>query len=208
VRLSDVDVAQYRVLFLTVTFVVALLAASPVLSRVLVYPRTEFFTELWLLGPEHTAEGYPYNVSSGTEYSVYLGVSNRLGYTAYYQVQVKFRNASEPGPTSFGPEGTRVPSNVSSLLNLTVFVGDLQTWERQLPFSFTYAYNPVTGRVDFGSLTFWGIPLDLTGRSIAWNASRREFAGILFFETWLYQNETVEFTYHERFVSLRLNMTG
>ena len=207
-RLSEVDVAQYRVLFLTVTFVVTLLAASPVLSRVLVYPRTEFFTELWLLGPDHVADGYPYNVSSEAEYAVYLGVSNRLGYAACYQIQVKFRNVSEPGPTSFGPEGTRVPSNVSSLLNLTVFVGDLAVWEQRIPFSFTYAYNPVTQRVDFGSLTFSGVLLDLTGRSIAWNASRREFAGILFFETWLYRNETVGFVSHERFVSLRLNMTG
>jgi hypothetical protein len=207
-RFPSVDVEQYRVLFLVVTSVVALFAASPVLSRVLVYPRTEFFTELWLLGPGGKAEGYPYNVSSGAEYTVYLGVSNRLGYLAYYQILVKFRNESQPGPTSFGPEGTRVPSNVSSLFNLSVFVGDLQVWEQPITFSFNYTYNPVIKRVDFGSLTFNHIGLNMTGKSIAWNASKAEFVGILFFETWLYRNETLGFTYHERFVSLRLNMTA
>lgn len=198
---------EHHILFLVVTGVLVLTVASPALSRVLVFPRNEFFTELWLLGPGHKAEHYPYNVSRGAEYTVFLGVGNNLGHCAYYQIMVKFRNESQPGPTSFGPEGTRVPSNVSSLFNLSVFVGDLQVWEKPVTFSFDYTYDDVAKCVDFNSMAFNDAVLNMSGCMVARNANTTEYNGYLFFETWLYRNETLGFTYHERFVSLRLNMT-
>ena len=86
-----------------VTAVLALLVASPALQQVLVYPRTEFFTELSLLGPWSMAENYPYNITNGENYSVFLGVANQLGSCAYYQVEVKFRNETQSAPDSFRP---------------------------------------------------------------------------------------------------------
>jgi hypothetical protein len=198
---------ELRVYFLVFVSVVALFVASPALGRLLVYPRTEFFTELWLLGPSHRAEGYPFNVSVGMNYTVFLGVSNRLGHCGYYVVTVKFRNESQPGPASFGPEGTRVPSNVSSLFNMSVFVGDQQVLEQPVTFSFTYTYDDVAKLLDLSSMTFNDAVLNMTGYTVAKSANATDYAGHLFFETWLYRNETQGFTYHERFVSLRLNMT-
>ncbi len=37
-----INLSEYKVIFIVVTAVVALLVASPALSRFLVYPRTEF----------------------------------------------------------------------------------------------------------------------------------------------------------------------
>lgn len=201
------ELDEQKISFLFVGGVVFLLVASPVLSRILVFPRTEFFSELWLLGSGYKAENYPYNISRGVEYTVYLGVGNRLGYCAYYQTMVKFRNESQLGPTSFGPEGTRVPSNVSSLFNLSVFVGDLHSWEKPVTFSFDYTYDDVAERVDFTSMMLNDVVLNMSGYMVARNANTTKYTGHLFFETWLYRNETSGFTYHERFVSLRLNMT-
>ncbi|MGQ9566189.1 MAG: DUF1616 domain-containing protein, partial [Candidatus Bathyarchaeales archaeon] len=126
------NLQEYKAFFLTVVSVLALLAASPALSRLLVYPRTEFFTELWILDANHKAENYPFNVSRNQNYRIYLGIGNRLGYAAYYLVEVKFRNQTQSAPTSFGPIENRVPSNLTSLFNITAFVADEQVWELPL----------------------------------------------------------------------------
>jgi len=202
------SLGEYRVLFLVVTGILALVVASPALSRLLVYPRTEFFTELWILDVSHRAENYPFNITCNQNYSVFLGIGNRLGYCAYYVVQVKFRNQTQPAPSSFGPVEDRVPSNLSSLFNITAFVADEGVWEMPLTFSFDYGFNETLMRVEFASLNVNGVAVDLDGQVIGWDAVKREFRGFLFFEVWLYDAEVDDFGYHGRFVSLRLNMTA
>lgn len=192
---------------MTAVAVSALLVASPALSRLLVWPRTEFFTELWLLGPNHMAEDYPYNVSRSQNYSVFLGIGNHLGYCAYYSVEVKFRNQTQSTPTSFGPLANRTPSSLPSLYNITAFVADEKVWERTLTFSFDYTYNETLSRVEFLSLTLNDVMLDLRGYETIGNQSRSEFAGYLFFELWVYNSTINNFQYNGRFVSLKLNMT-
>jgi hypothetical protein len=201
------SLGDYRVLFVAVTGVLALIVASPALSRLLVYPRTEFFTELWILDANHGTEGYPFNISRNQNYSVFLGIGNRLGHCAYYVVQVKFRNQTQPAPSSFGPVEDRVPSNLSSLFNITAFVADERVWEMPLTFSFDYGFNETLMRVEFASLNVNGVVVDLDGQVIVWDAVKGEFRGFLFFEVWLYDAEVDDFGYHGRFVSLRLNMT-
>lgn len=201
------NIREYSVLFWTVVGVLALLVASPVLSRILVYPRTEFFTELWILDANHSAEGYPFNISRNQNYSVFLGIGNRLGYCAYYVVQVKFRNQTQPAPTSFGPIEDRVPSSLPSLFNITAFVADEEVWETPLAFSFDYGYNETLSQVEFYGLTLNDVVLDMKGYTINWDSEKGEFLGNLFFELWIYNRDFSEFQYHGRFVSLRLNMT-
>lgn len=204
------NIREYSVLFWTVVGVLALLVASPALSRILVYPRTEFFTELWLLDADGGTEDYPFNVTVGEEYKVFLGVGNRLGYCAYYVVQVKFRNQTQPAPTSFGPIEKRVPSSLPSLFNITAFVADEQIWELPLTFSFDYGYNETLSQVEFYGLTLNDVVLDMKGYTINWDSEKREFLGYLFFELWIYNREisdVCKFQYHGRFVSLRFNMT-
>jgi hypothetical protein len=225
------NLTQYKALFIVVTAVLALLAASPALQRVLVYPQTEFFTELSLLGPGHMAENYPYNITNGENYSVFLGVANQLGSCAYYQVQVKFRNETQSAPDSFN----RTPSSLPSLYNLNVIVADKESLEIPVNFAFNYSFRSVARTVytditvpgrpgqnatveqradnitllqaNFDSLKFNGETLNLQGYSSDWNPQTNVFYGNLVFELWIYNGTLNDFQYHTRFVDLKLNMT-
>jgi hypothetical protein len=201
-----VKLQEYRFLFLVVIAVGALLVASPALSRLLVYPRTDFFTEMWLLGPNHAAEGYPYAIVNGHNYTVFLGIANHLGYAAYYLVEVKFRNSTQSAPYDFGPLSSHTASSLFPLYNITAFVIDGGKWETPLVFSFDYTVATST-TVRMLSLTLNNVNLNMSGPSIAWNSATGTFSGFLFFELWIYNRTTSVFQYHQRDVSLVLNMT-
>jgi hypothetical protein len=198
-----VNIREYGVLFWIVVGVLALLVASPVLQRLLVYPQTEFFTEMWLLGPEHKAENYPFNITRNENYNVFLGVANHLGHGAYYEVQVKFRNQTQSAADSFN----RTSSSLPSLYSIAVFVADKETWELPLVFSFDYAYDANFSQVNFNRVMFNDVVLDLNGSSAGWDSQRNGFFGNLFFELWIYNDAVGTFTYHERFSGLWFNMT-
>jgi hypothetical protein len=204
---GQMNLDEYRLTFVVVTAIVMLLVASPAMSRLLVYPRTEFFSEMWLLGPNHTAEGYPYNVSSGQNYTVFLGVGNQLGYCAYYVVEVKFRNETQSAPSSFGPVENETPSGLPSLFNVTAFVADEQDWELPIIFSFDYGVMG-NSQVVFHSLTLNGEVLNLGGQVTAWNTTKSVFFGNLIFELWIYNSQATILSYHDRFVDLKFNMTS
>jgi len=202
------SVKDYSLLYWTVIGVTALLVASPFLSKVLVYPRTEFFTELWILDANHRAENYPYNITRGENYTIHLGISNHLGYCAYYMIQVKFRNQSQPAPTSFGPIENRSPSSLPSLFNISAFVADEQTLEIPIVFSFDYALDEQSSNVRLLSLRINDVQLNMGDFLISWDYQRKAFRGFLFFELWLYDGGENVFRYHGRFVGLWLNMTA
>jgi len=201
------NLSEYKVFFIVVTAVVALFVASPVLSRVLVYPRTEFFSEMWLLGPNHKAEGYPYNISRGQNYTVFLGIGNQLGYCLYYVVEVKFRNETQSAPSSFGPVENRTPSSLPSLFNVSAFVADEKDWELPMSFSFDYEVSLDRSQVLFHNLTLNDEILGLEGYSATWNGTRTVFFGDLMFELWIYNAQATALSYHSRFVDLKFNMT-
>jgi hypothetical protein len=200
------NIREYGVLFWTVVGIITLLIASPALSRLLVYPQTEFFTEMGLLGPHHTAEGYPFNITRGQIYNIYLNLTNHLGYFAYYVVEVKFRNDTQSMPSSFGPIKSRTPSSLPSLYNVSAFVPDAQSWELPVRFSFDYAYDSMSSVVDFYNMTFNGAVLNMSSYVAAWNSTTRQVFGSMFFEAWIYNSTTRVFQYHDRFVGLVFNM--
>jgi hypothetical protein len=197
------NMKKFTVPFFVVVAIVALLVASSALSRVLVFPRTEFFTELYILGSNGMAENYPFNISSGQSYSVTLGIGNQLGYCAYYVVEVKFRNETQSAPSSFD----NTPSSLPSLFNITAFVADQGVWEMPLTFSWSYAYNASLLEVDFVNMTLNDVVLNLQGSSTTWNASESRYYGDLVFELWIFNATTSVFQYNERYVDLKLNMT-
>jgi len=200
---SEMNLQQYKALWIVVTAVLALLVASPALQRVLVYPQTDFFTELSLLGPGHMAEDYPFNITQNENYTVYLGITNHLGSCAYYEVQVKFRNETESAPNSFNQTASTLPS----LYNVLVFVADKESCELPVTFSFDYSlFNK--NQVVFNSLTFNGASLSLAGLSTDWNSTMSVFYGNLVFELWIYNGATNTFQYNARFVDLKFNMTS
>lgn len=198
------NLEEHRVVFMIITGILVLLAASPGLSRLLVLPRTEFFTELWLLGSNHMAENYPFNVTNGEKYNVFLGLGNHLGYTAYYKIAVKFRNQTQSGPDSFN----RTPSSLPALYEIRAFVADEATWEIPIIFSFNYEYDEVRSQVDVKSITVNDVVLETKNSTITWDVKNNGFLGNLFFELWIYNSTINGFQYHERFVGIWLNMTA
>ena len=202
-RSGSVNLHEYRVLFVATVGIFALLVASPGLSRLLALPRTEFFTEFWVLDSNRRAEDYPFNVTRTGNYSVFLGIGNRLGHTAYYLVEVKLRNQTQSAPNSFN----RTSSSLPSLLNVTAFVADEKTWEYPLTFSFDYVYNEALSRVEFSSLKLNDTTVDVTDFRTRWDPGNNGFLCNLFFELWIYDAATSGFRYHERSVGLWFNMT-
>jgi uncharacterized membrane protein len=202
------NLTQYKALFIAVTAILALLVASPALQRVLVYPQTEFFTELTLLSPVHTAENYPYNITQNGNYTIFLGVTNQLGACAYYQVEVKFRNETQSAPDDFNQTGSSLPS----LYNITAFVANKESLEKPVTFAFDFNYSLINNfgqqQANFNSLTLNGVTLNLQGQSSVWNPQTHEFYGNLVFELWLYNSTIGDFQYNHRFVGLRFNMTS
>jgi len=193
----------YGVLFVATVGILALLIASPGLSRLLVLPRTEFFTEFWILDSNHRAEDYPFNVTRTAYYSVFLGIGNRLGHTAYYLVEVKLRNQTQSAPNSFN----RTSSSLPSLFNVTAFVADKRTWEYPLAFSFDYRLNEELSQVELFSLKLNGVTVDVTGFRTVWDWRSRGFLCNLFLELWIYDAASNGFRYHGRSVGLWFNMT-
>lgn len=203
------SLVKHAVPYFVVMALVALLAASPVIGKVASYPRTEPFTELWVLGSSHMAGDYPYGVSSGQNYSVFLGIGNQLGYCAYYVVEVKFRNETQSAPYSYGGLANMTPSSLPSLFNFTAFVADQNNWELPLTFSFDYVMvNDTALQVDFDRMVLNDVVLDLRGSSTAWDFNKTRFYGDLVFELWLFNSKSQVFQYHQRFVDLKLNMTA
>lgn len=193
---------DYRVLFLVGTLVLALVAASPALGLVVPLGGSERFSELWLLGPDRLAEGYPFDVVEGELYSVFVGVGNRLGGSEYYRVCVKFRN----GTGSFPDVDGGVPSGLPSLMEYRFFVGDGEVWES--PVSFGFRDVAVDGSVaSVGSVVVDGVVFPVDAVAV-WDSEAEGFMFQLFFELWRYDVESDEMRFDGRVVGLWLNLTA
>jgi len=180
-----------------------LLAASPALSLIVSFPRGgESFSELWLLGPNHMAEDYPFNVQTGEDYSLFLGVGNHLGHSAYYLVCAKFRNQTQPLPNASSSE----PSSLSSIYEFQFFLADGDVWETPVAFEIPGASiqgdSVVVESISVNDRSFE------VGCSSAWDSEYSGFYFQLFFELWLYDSARSSFQFHDRFVGIWLNMTG
>ena len=182
--------------------VLGLIISSPTLGMVVKFPRGESFSELWILGPNRMAEDYPFNVSANEVYSVYLGVGNHMGSSAYYVVYVKFRSQLEPLPNIT----TGTPSPLPALSEYRVILEDGKTWEAPLEFSFSEVsfienqclvancvVNDVASRVDTTAL---------------WDAENNGYYYQVFVELWIYNLASKGLQFHNRFASIWLNMTG
>jgi hypothetical protein len=196
-KLSD-----WKSVFAATGLVGMLLFASPVLSTILRFPSGERFSELWLLGPGHMTEGYPFDVTAGESYLVYVGVGNQMGSSVYYGVQVKLRNDTDDLPNATAA----VPSPLPRLYEYRVFVQDGRTWEQPLTFSFSQISVGQNQSV-VGSLTVNGATISID-KSAYWNSTSNEYAYELFMELWIYNATVDSFQYHNRFVGIRLNMTA
>ena len=198
------NLEEYKSVFAVTVLGLILVAAFPTVSMVLSFPESgERFSELWLLGPDHMAEGYPFNVRGGdVQGPVYLGVRNHMGCSQYYLVYVKFCNKTQPLPNATASE----PSPLSPLYEFQFFLADGETWEA--PVSFVVEGVGFEGDSSFVagiSIDDYVFPVNVFS---SWDSVRNGFYYQLFFELWLYSGDLQVFQFHNRFVGIWLNMTS
>lgn len=196
------NLEDYRTALAVVILGLVLVAAFPTISLYL--PSIgERFSEPWLLGPEHMAEGYPSDVKAGEiQGPLYVGVSNRMGCSKYYMVCVKFRNQTQSSPNATTSE----PSPLPPLYEFQFFLADGETWEAPVTFiiedaSFEEDNSSVTGI----SINGHAFPVALF---TSWDSQQNGFFYQLFFELWLYSEDLQDLQFHNRFAWVWLNMTG
>jgi hypothetical protein len=193
---------NYKNVFAAVGLVGVLLIASPTVGWFVHLPGGEKFSELWILGPGHMAEDYPFNVNADREYMVYVGVGNHMGNSAYYAVCVKLRNMTDALPNSI----TGTPSPLEPLYEYRVFVEDGKTWEDALHFAFSNV-TIQNGEAFVRAMSVNGVAFGVE-KSTLWDSSSSGYYFQLFAELWIYSTEANGLRYHNRFVTLMLNMTS
>jgi len=197
------NLEEYRGLFTVASLGLILILAVPTLGLFIRVPSgSEKFSELWLLGPERKAENYPFNVSVGESYSVYVGVGNHLGRSAYYRIYVKFRNETQQLPNFTMSE----PSPLPPLYEFSFVLSDGNVWEVPL----TFAFENLLFQQNFSlvkDITINGVVFPINCTS-TWDSDRNGCYYQMFFELWLYNMTIGDFLYHNRFVWVWLNMTG
>ena len=148
------------------------------------------------------AEGYPFSVGVGEEYSVFVGVGNHMGGSEYYMVYVKFGNGAEFLPDVDGG----VASSLSPLYEFRFFVGDGEVWESSVIFGFEDVV--VEGDVlSVGDVVVDGVNFPV-GVSAVWESEGGGYFFQLFFELWRYDVELDSFRFDSQIVGLWLNMTA
>lgn len=192
---------NYRIVFVAVGLIGILLFASPTIGLLIKPPSEQHFSELYILGPNHMLEDIPFNIKPGVTYSVYLGVVNHMGSSNYYTSFVKLGNE-----TQFLPNATSgTPSPLPALYEYKSFITDGATWETPLTFQvnqLSFADNSA----HFSSITINGVEFPV-GLTSVWNADKTGYYYTLFVELWIFNSASGASQYHNRFVSLNLNMT-
>ena len=194
---------EYRTLFLAGSLVVGLVAAAPTLGLVVPFARSgEGVSELWLLGPNHMAEDYPFEITVNEQYRVFLGVGNHMGCSEYYAVYVKFRNQTELLPDV----SNSAPSSLPSVYEFRFLVVDGEVWESLLTFEFLDVSVEGDSAV-VASIAMNGVACSVDSVS-TWDAEHDGFYYQLFFELWLYNRTSQDFHYHDRFVGIWLKLSA
>lgn len=187
--------------FLAIGLIGIVLCFAPTIARVVSVQPQDPFSELYILGPSHMANDYPFNVSSDTDYILYLCVGDHMGSSMYYQVDVMLRNESESMAN-----GT-ASSSLPALYQYNVFLGDGQVLEDALTFSFPQVVSSrnVNCTIDKMKLNNAEIQLNKT---VVWDKENNGFYYQLLVELWSYNQTSDGLQYDGRYVSLWLNMTS
>ncbi|XHH09311.1 MAG: DUF1616 domain-containing protein [Candidatus Bathyarchaeia archaeon] len=190
---------KYRALFFVVAAVLVLAVASPLIEQYASAPKTEPLTELSVLGPYHNAT-YPYNLTSGDIYPLYFTVSNQLGVPAQYKLEIKFRTQEQSGPDSFN----HTQSSLPPLTDFTFKVENGKSVELQVNLAFDYRVG--SREANLNSIDVNETSIDMDNLPVPWDYEADAYLGNVFFELYLYNDSTGNYQYHQRYVSLWVNL--
>lgn len=192
---------DHKFVFIIVGLIGVLLIATPALIEMVPHSNTSSFSELYLLGPNHLAENYPYNIAVGHSYTVYVGVTNHMGTSEYYMLYVKLRNETDLSPNS----ASGAASPIQPLYQYRFSIGNGQSWDN--PFNFSI--NSASASTNKAIINIMAINNDMfvLNKPTAWNSTADVFYYQLVFELWVYNRQSNTFQFNNRFVSLQLNFT-
>jgi Protein of unknown function (DUF1616) len=192
---------DYKIIFMAVALVGVLLIASPAIAGAIHLPAGEEFSELYLLGPDQMAQNYPSNIAVNQNYSVYADVGNHLGSSAYYLLYVKLANSSDQLPDTTLDAASTLPP----LYEYRFSIKDGAVWQKNLSFKVTDAtISSTTSQIHTLQINDATMNVE---KSAVWNSNSSKFSYILFFELWLYNQQTGALEFNSRYVSLQLNLT-
>jgi len=190
-----------RVVFVTIGLIGVLLFASPTIALFVKLPAGQEFSEIYILGPNHTFDYIPFNIKTNVTYLVYLGVGNSMSSSCYYTCFVKMGNETQLLPNA--TLGTA--SSLPALYEYKSFVSEGAAWEAPL----TFQVNKLTftnGECQLSGITINGVGYPVSIAS-AWDSNAEGFYYYLFVELWTYNSTLGIIQYNNRYVSLCLNMT-
>jgi uncharacterized membrane protein len=192
----------YKLVFIAVGLIGVLLIATPALSGAIpALPGGTQFSELYLLGPDQKAANYPHDIAIGQNYSVYVGVGNQLGASAYYVLYVTLGNETDQIPKA--TLGT--PSSLKPLYEYRFSIQDKMNWEKLLTFSVSSA-SILENNSQINTLQINGLSFNVDKPTIR-DSSSYLFKYQLVFELWIYNEHSGSVEFDNRYVNLQLILT-
>jgi hypothetical protein len=186
--------SNYRLIFAAVCLIGVLLIASPALAEVIRLPGGEAFSELFLLGPEKTAQNIPFDIETAKDYTVYLGAGNHLGASAHYLCYIKLRNQTDSLPN----EETATPSSLDPLYEYQVVLQDDMNWTAPLTFSLSNL-QVANNQSVLESITINDLTFDVH-KAAVYDQENDGYYYQLLVELWAFNPSSHSFEYQNRFV--------
>ena len=189
-------------MFIVVGLVGVLIISSPTIGAFFRFTGEEQFSEFWLSDSNNLSEKFPFNIQTGEENRLFLGVGNHLGNSAYYLIDVKFRNQTQPLPNSTSSK----PSSLISIHEFQFILADGDVWETPVNFKILDTSIQDNSMVVENILVNDNIfQVDCPA---TWDPENNGFYFQLFFELSLYNSEKSTFQFQNQFIGVWLNITG
>jgi hypothetical protein len=193
------NLTEYKLIFIVVGLIGVLLLSSPAILAFIQIPGEEPFSELYILGPNKMADGYPSDISTGQNYSLYAVVGNQLGSPAYYVLYVKLLNGTDPLPNPL----TGDPSPVEPNYEYDFVVQNCTDIQLPLTFSVEASFNANYSFIDTITINDFAIKAN---KQVLSGSNTTSYPYILLIELWLYNMHSNAFEYTNRFVYLKLDL--
>jgi len=207
------NLKDYQTVFTVTGLALILAAAAPVIGLFVSFEDgAGKFSELWILGPDHLAKDYPFDIRANVSHTVFVGVGNHMGGSSYYMVLVKLRNQTQSSPNTTAS----IPSLLLPLSEFRFFITDGRSGEAQVHFSVldvSRSDGSEAGAMSANSTVFVSrlsindviFPIN---SSAHWDSEYIGFYYQLFFELWRYDLTLRSFRFDNRFVGIWLNVTS
>jgi len=193
------NLKQIQYVLAVIGLIGILILSSPLLSTLFPIPNGEPFSELYLLGPQHTANGYPTEIGPGKSSFVYVDVSNEMFASQYYMLYFKLGNSTNSLPNPL----TGSPSSLNPLYEYRFAIANGKTIEFTVTFSVVSASNSTTQAV-INVFQINGLNFNVNEATLLANSTSSGLYYRFIAELWIYNPQTQSFQYDNRFVDLRL----